>query len=117
MRSQLRTDGALTRNRENPAVISGGGLYLDKRNFDLNLFCKYVSGFESARFAPKTAGPQPLGDFFAVDLNGGYTIKTRMPLRIYLRVRNLTDQKYSTVVGYPEFGRMMYIGMRLSTGK
>jgi len=117
MRSQLRADGAMTRNRENPALISGGGLYLDKRNFDLNMFCKYVSGFESARFAPKSAGPQPLGDFFAVDLNGGYTFKTKMPLRLYLRVRNLTDKKYSTVVGYPDFGRMLYLGMRVSFSK
>ncbi len=114
MKSQVKTDGSMTRNRENPAVISGGGFYLEKRNFDLNLFCKYVSEFESVRFAPKSAGPQPLGDFFAVDLNGGYTFSTKMPLRLYLRVRNLTDKKYSTVVGYPDFGRMVYLGMRLN---
>jgi TonB-dependent Receptor Plug Domain/TonB dependent receptor len=117
MKSQVETNGTMARNRENPAVISGGGLFLDKGNFDLNLFCKYVSGFESARFAPKSAGPQPLGDFLAIDLNGGYTFSTKMPLRLYLRVRNLTDKNYSTVVGYPDFGRMVYVGLRLMTGK
>jgi len=117
MRSQVKTDGTMKRNMENPAVISGGGMYLDKKSFDFNLFCKYVSKYENGRFAPKSAGPQPLGDFFVVDVNGGYTFKTKMPLRLYMRVRNLTDLKYSTVVGYPDFGRMFYLGLRLSSRK
>lgn len=112
MKSEVMTDGAMERNRENPVVISGGGVQVDKNNFDFNIFCKYVSPFENIRFAPKTAGPQPLGDFFAVDFNGGYTFTGKMPLRIYIRVRNLTDKKYSTVVGYPDFGRMIYAGIR-----
>ena len=104
----------MVRNKENPVIITCAGISLDKKNIDLNIFCKYVSQFENARFAPKNAGPQPLGDFFVIDLNGGYTFKGKMPLRIYFRVRNLTDKRYSTVVGYPDFGRMLYLGMRLS---
>ena len=114
MKSKLRSDGDMIINRENPAVITSAGVSLDKKNFDLNVFCKYVSSFENARFAPKDAGPQPLGDFFAIDLNGGYTLKGKMPVRLYLRVRNLTDKKYSTVVGYPDFGRMIYVGIRFN---
>lgn len=114
MKSKLRSDGELIINKENPAVITSAGISLDKRNFDLNVFCKYVSSFENARFAPKNAGPQLLGDFFVIDLNGGYTLKGKMPARLYFRVRNLTDKKYSTVVGYPDFGRMIYVGMRLN---
>ena len=114
MKSKLRSDGMMTINRENPVVIASGGISLDKKNFDLNLFCKYVSHFENTRFAPKNAGPQPLGDFFVIDLNGGYTVKGKIPARIYFRVRNLTDKRYSTVVGYPDFGRMLYLGMRVS---
>ncbi|MFZ0280329.1 MAG: TonB-dependent receptor plug domain-containing protein [Bacteroidales bacterium] len=117
MKSKLRSDGAMTVNRENPVVITSAGISLDKKNFDLNIFCKYVSQFENTRFAPKDAGPQPLGDFFAIDLNGGYTLNGIIPARIYLRVRNLTDKRYSTVVGYPDFGRMIYIGMRLNISK
>ena len=117
MKSKLRSDGTMVVNKENPVVISSAGISLDKKNFDLNIFCKYVSQFENARFAPKEAGPQPLGDFFAIDLNGGYTLKGNIPARIYLRVRNLTDKKYSTVVGYPDFGRMIYIGLRLNISK
>ncbi len=114
MKSQLRSEGTMVRNRENPVVITSGGIYFDKNKFDLNVFGKYISGFENARFASKTAGPQPLGDFFTVDLNGGYTFGTKMPLRLYVRVRNLTDKIYSTVVGYPDFGRSVYLGMRLN---
>jgi outer membrane receptor protein involved in Fe transport len=81
---------------------------------DFNIFCKYVSPFENARFAPKTAGPQPLGDFLSIDMTGGYTLKGKVPVRFYFRIRNLTDKRYSTVVGYPDFGRTFYLGMRFS---
>lgn len=114
MRSGLKSDGSVLRNRENPVIIASGGIMFDKRNIDLNIFCKYISPFENIRFAPKTAGPQPLGDFFVIDLNSGYNFKGKIPFRLYLRIRNLTDQKYSTVVGYPDFGRMIYVGLRLN---
>lgn len=117
MRSKLRTDGTLVVNKENPAVITSAGISFDKKNIDLNIFCKYVSQFENTRFAPKNTGPQPLGDFFVIDLNGGYTFKGKVPARIYFRVRNLTDKRYSTVVGYPDFGRMLYLGLRVSFSK
>jgi outer membrane cobalamin receptor len=117
MKSKMRSDGAMTANRENPVVITSAGISLDKKNFDLNIFCKYVSKFENTRFAPKDSDPQPLGDFLAIDLNGGYTLNGNIPARIYLRVRNLTDKKYSTVVGYPDSGRIIYIGMRLNISK
>jgi outer membrane receptor protein involved in Fe transport len=114
MRSEMMSDSGMVLNRENPSFIASGGIYLDKRNMDLNIFCKYVSSFENVRFAPKAAGPQPLGDYLSIDLTGGYTFRGRVPLRLYFRIRNLTDNKYSTVVGYPDFGRTIYLGMRLN---
>ena len=114
MKSKLRSDETMVVNKENPVIITSAGISLDNKSLDFNFFCKYVSQFENTRFAPKNAGPQPLGDFFVIDLNGGYTLRGRVPVRIYLRVRNLTDKKYSTVVGYPDFGRMIYIGMRIN---
>jgi len=114
MKSEIVSDGASKPNKENPVVIASGGILLEKKRIDFNIFCKYVSPYESARFAPKTAGPQPLGDFFAVDCNGGYTFNGKIPLRVYFRIRYMTDAKYSTVVGYPDFGRMLYIGLKLS---
>jgi outer membrane receptor protein involved in Fe transport len=117
MKSEMMSDSGLVLNRENPSIITSGGLYFDKKNFDFNIFCKYVSSFENIRFAPKSAGPQALGNFFTVDLTGGYTLKGKIPVRIYFRVRNLTDKIYSTVVGYPDFGRTIYLGMRFSFTK
>jgi len=73
------------KNKEDPAIITSGGLYLNKKNIDFNLFGKYVSPFESIRFAPKNADPQPLGDFFTIDCNGGYTLKGKIPIRFYFR--------------------------------
>ena len=117
MKSELMADGAMTRNREHPVVIAGGGILFEKEGVDFNIFGKYVSEYESIRFAPKPAGPQPLGDFFIIDCNGGYTFKGRAPVRVYVRIKNLTDKRYSTVVGYPDFGRMVFLGMRLSFSK
>lgn len=114
MKSEMAEGGEMVRNRENPAVISGAGILFEKKNIDLNLFGKYVSYFENIRFAPKNAGPQPLGEYFSFDFNGGYTLKGKFPARLYLRIKNISDRRYSTVVGYPDFGRMIYLGLRLS---
>jgi len=114
MKSKMDSGTEMVTNKENPEIISSAGIYLDRKGFDLNLFGKYVSYFENSRFAPKSAGPQPLGDYFTIDCNGGYTLKGKVPVRFYVRVRNLTDKKYSTVVGYPDSGRSVYLGMRLS---
>ncbi len=58
-------------------------------------------------------GPQPLGDFFTADLNGGYTSNWKIPVRFYIRVKNLTNKIYSTVNGYPDFGRMVFGGISI----
>jgi outer membrane receptor protein involved in Fe transport len=117
MNSLLKSGDKMITNRENPVAISGGGLYLAKRGIDLNIFGKFVSGFENIRFASKAAGPQPLGNFFTIDLTGGYTTHGRVPVNFYFRVRNLTDKRYSTVVGYPDFGRSVYFGMKINLAK
>ncbi len=114
MKSELKKEGSMIRNLENPVFISSGGLYLDKKGIDLNILCKYVSPFENQRFASVTAGPQQLGDFVSIDLTGGYSFKGKIPVRCYFKVKNLTDKRYSTVIGYPDFGRMIYLGMSLS---
>jgi outer membrane receptor protein involved in Fe transport len=113
MRSKMEDQGSIVINKENPSVIASGGIYLAKKGVDLNILCKYVSPFENERFAPATAGPQPLGDFFTIDMKGGYTFKGKLPLNLFVRVRNLTNVKYSTVVGYPDFGRKIYGGILL----
>ncbi len=113
MKSSLTESGTKVTNKENPVMISSGGIYFKVKKFDLNLLCKYVSKFENNRFAVPADGPQPLGDFFTADLSGGYSTTGKIPVRFYARIKNLGDVKYSTVIGYPDFGRMIYAGIQI----
>lgn len=113
MKSVMKSGDRMMTNRENPVMIASGGLYINRKSFDFNLFCKYVSPFENNRFAVIADGPQPLGDFITIDISEGYTTKGRIPVRIYIRTQNLTNKKYSTVIGYPDFGRMIFAGIQV----
>ncbi|MBW6500537.1 MAG: TonB-dependent receptor plug domain-containing protein [Bacteroidales bacterium] len=117
IRSRMENDNQMVANREHPALITSGGLYFRQKAFDINILCKYVAPFENDRFVPAYHGPQPLGDFFVADINGGYTTKGKVPVRLYFRVRNLSDLRYSTVNGYPDFGRMLYAGVQVKLMK
>lgn len=113
MKSSMTESGIKVTNKENPILISSGGLYFDRKNIDLNILCKYVSEFENDRFANPLDGPQPLGDFFTADITGGYTTTGKIPVRFYFRIKNLTDKRYSTVIGYPDYGRTIYAGVQV----
>ena len=114
MKSLLRNDeGKMVINKENPLFISGGGIYVDKSGFEMSILFKYISEFENERFAPVTSGPQPLGDFLTLDMNIGYTLPIKVPVKFYVRGRNITDKQYSTVVGYPDIGRMIFAGVQV----
>ena len=116
MSSRAEKDGDMQRNRELPQFISSGGLYFQHGGFDATILGKYVSSFQSTRFAAKPkdgpAVPQPLGDFITLDVNLGWTMGKTYFTRFYLETKNLTDQAYSTVVGYPDFGRTITVGLR-----
>ncbi|MGE5419385.1 MAG: TonB-dependent receptor [Chloroflexota bacterium] len=113
MKSRMDEGGNMVVNKENPVYIAAAGLYMNKKSFDLNLFGKYVSEFENERFAVPADGPQPLGDYITLDFTAGYTLKGKVPIRFYIKSRNLTDSHYSTVIGYPDFGRMIFGGIQV----
>ncbi len=113
MNSSILNGDERIRNVEHPVLITNGGVFFTHSDFDLNFMGKYVSGFENERFADPALGAQPLGDYFTMDLTGGYSFGTRRTLRVYLNIINLTNRKFSTVVGYPDFGRRINIGARL----
>jgi len=56
--------------------------------------------------------PQPLGDFHVLNATAGWSPGGRHRARIYVEVKNITDKKFSTVVGYPDFGRRLTLGLR-----
>ena len=112
MSSGIWTDGQRIQNKEHPVFITNGGIYLEKSGFDFNLFGKYVSAFENDRFANPADGPQPLGDFFTLDMTCGYSFGSGSSTRIHIKIINITNLQYSTVVGYPDFGRRISAGVR-----
>ncbi len=119
MNHRRRVGDELEADGSRPSTIVGGGLNLLLGAFDLNLYGKYVSAYESDRFAHRD-GSTPvvvgIGDFSTVDLTAGYTytLPRGQSFRVHVATDNLTDRRYSTVVGYPDFGRKVSIGLRYS---
>ena len=58
----------MERDIEKPRVIIGSGILGKQWKLDYNFFWKFVSGYESSRFASPPV-PQPLGDFHTFNLN------------------------------------------------
>jgi len=116
MQSIAEEDGKMTKNIEFPVIITNGGIFYEKSGIDFNLFWKYVSQYKSSRFIPQIKGELPvfatLGDFFTIDISTGFTLGSTVSTRIYLKIQNLTNKKYSTVVGYPDFGRRFNLGIK-----
>ena len=112
MRSRAKSGGDMKRNVEMPEIIAGGGISAVRRGFDLNIFVKAVSSYGSSRFSANAPETEPLGEYGTVNLTMGKTFDNRLRTRVYLEITNLTDKKFSTVVGYPDFGRRFSIGLR-----
>ncbi len=110
---RARLSGSMTRDPEIPRIIMGGGVTGKSHSFDYNLFWKFVSAYSSARFADPPI-PQPLGDFNCFNLNVGRLLGGGERTRVYLEITNLADSRYLTVVGYPDYGRRIQLGIRQS---
>ncbi|MBD3243967.1 MAG: TonB-dependent receptor plug domain-containing protein [Chitinivibrionales bacterium] len=112
--SHRRTDGdSLVEDKEKPNLVAGGGLNLYLGNFDVHLYGKYVSEYESSRFA-LNRDTVDVGGFSTLDLSAGYThtLSGGSTIRLFVAIDNLTDRRYSTVVGYPDFGREVSVGLQ-----
>jgi outer membrane receptor protein involved in Fe transport len=116
MHSRAEVDGKMRRNRELPRMIASAGVHVEKLGFDLNLFWKQISSYESTRFAAGVGGepplPQPLGDYATLGGTGGWSLGPQGETRLYVRAENLAGRRFSTVVGYPDFGRRFTVGLR-----
>ena len=111
LRSTAADNGDMVRNRELPRFITSAGIYASRAKLDLNLLWKHVSGYESTRFAAGNPPlPQPLGDYNNLNLTVGWTFAARPVNRFYLEVKNIADSEFSTVVGYPDYGRRFTVG-------
>jgi outer membrane receptor protein involved in Fe transport len=121
MKHQRLAEDDWETDEQKPAVVVGGGVSLYLGHFDLSVYGKYVSEYESSRFAANLDGVPgadtvSIGDYSTLDINGGYTYTAPggQVFHVYLAVANVTDERYSTVVGYPDFGRRFTLGLRYS---
>ena len=89
---------------------------LDQRA-NLNLNVSYTGAQDDVMFLPPLFAPEvvQLSDYLLVDLSGSYSLTDRLAFN--LRVENLFDEDYTTVVGYRTPGRGVYAGWRLSLGR
>ncbi|MBN1348500.1 TonB-dependent receptor [candidate division KSB1 bacterium] len=112
--SKAKMDGEYVHDTELPEVIGSGGVFFKRGALDVTLLAKYIAAFESTRFAADANQPVSLGDFVEMDFSAGWSFGKTHSTRLYLELANLTDDAYSTVVGYPDFGRRITLGLRKS---
>jgi len=112
IRSRVKSGGDMKRNEELPRVITGGGINLVRYGCDLNLYWKAISSYESVRFAASAPVPEQIGDYTTLNVTIGKSFGSKLRTRVYLEAVNLTDKEFSTVVGYPDYGRRYSIGIR-----
>lgn len=98
---------------EVPEVILGGGASYLYRRFEAILLAKHVGLYENERFLPAGARPVDLGDFVELNASLNFYLGRDLQHRVYFAVDNLTNDKYSTVVGYPNYGIFFKGGLSL----
>jgi outer membrane receptor protein involved in Fe transport len=111
MESETRISGSYESYRDLPDTIVSAGVYGHFGRFDCSLFGKYVSRYESKRFAGD-GEYHPLGDYTELNAKVERRLGDDGRSSVYVSVENLGDERYSTVVGYPDFGRRLNVGVR-----
>ena len=114
MQSRVADDaGDMQDDAEIPDEVINAGVYLDVGRTDLNVFAKYVGSYENNRFAAD-GEPKPLGDYVDIGITAGITLGRERRTRLYAKVQNVTNDEYSTVVGYYDAGRRVSAGVQHS---
>lgn len=117
MKSKREENDNMINDDELPAVILNAGLLYENAGFDANIFINYVGSYSNNRFVStdwiEENGDFPLGDFVSADLTAGYTFAGKFSKRIFVEIKNILDQNYQTVAGYPDAGRLFYVGIKI----
>jgi outer membrane cobalamin receptor len=99
-------------------VILNTGFLFEYTGFDANIFINYLGPYSNNRFVSsgwiEKNGNYPLGDFVSADLTVGYTFSGRFSKRIFAEIKNILDEKYETVAGYPNEGRLFLVGVKIN---
>ena len=117
MTGEDEIDGTMKKDEKLPNVILNSGWLFEYSGFDANLFVNYTGPYINNRFVnPQwidAHGDYSLGDFYSLDFTTGYTLDNRFKARFFIDVKNILDQKYLTVAGYPDPGRMLSTGIKM----
>ncbi len=117
MKGEKEEDGKMADDNQLPKVILNGGILFDNSRFDVNLFGNYIGPYTNNRFVNpawvQQNGDFPLGNFVSVDMTAGYTFTGRFSARFFIEAKNILDEKYMTVAGYPDSGRIFMAGVRI----
>jgi iron complex outermembrane receptor protein len=118
MKGEKESNGSMVKDEQLPQVILNTGFYFESSGFDANVFVNYTGPYTNNRFVNSAwvqeHGDFPLGDFLSFDLTTGYTFSGRFTTRLFVEVKNILDQKYMTVAGYPDPGRLFMAGIKIS---
>ncbi len=118
MKGEVDKKGTMVDDAQLPKVILNTGFYFDYSGFDTNFFVNYTGPYTNNRFVNpkwvKENGDFPLGDFVSADLTVGYTFRGKFSKRVFVEVKNILDQEYMTVAGYPDQGRLFMAGVKIN---
>jgi len=118
MKGEKESEDGMVNDEQLPRVILNAGLYFDYSSFDANVFVNYNGPYTNNRFVNpawvQEHGDFPLGDFLSLDATAGYTFSGRFTARFFVEVKNILDKKYMTVAGYPDPGRLLMAGVKIS---
>jgi outer membrane cobalamin receptor len=121
MKGEKESENSMVKDEQLPRVILNTGFYFDYSSFDANVFVNYTGPYSNNRFVNpawvQEHGDFLLGDFLSVDATTGYTFSGRFTTRLFIEVKNIVDQKYMTVAGYPDPGRLFLGGIKISSTK
>jgi outer membrane receptor protein involved in Fe transport len=117
MKGEVRDSLGWKKDDEMPVFIGNVGANVTKSRFDFNAYMNYTGAYKNDRFVDKSYlqqyGKAPLGDFFNVDVNTGYTLGEKKNIRIYVDVKNLLNKKYQTVAGFADYGTVISGGVKV----
>ena len=116
--SKSEQNGLMQRNEEYPQRIAAAGITYTGSRLGASLYTKYLSEFKSSQFLPAingiTMAPQPLGDFVSLDAVVTCNVLSRQQVQFIFEVRNITDERFATSIGYPDFGKRYQFGINTS---
>jgi len=117
MKGKKESEGKMVDDNQLPNVILNAGFLYEHSGLDASIFINYTGPYTNNRFVnPKWVvenGDYPLGDFVSADLTAGYTFSGKFSKRVFVEVKNILDEKYQTVAGYPDPGRIFHAGVKI----